>query len=554
MINVEFFSCAGGMAAGFRAAGIEFDIAVDFAPDHCDSYERNIGHRPIAMDVRDTLRLVRAGHLRWDVDLLVADPPCTPWSRAGKRLGTADERDMLEVTCDLIAALRPRRYVIGNIPGLDDNVNLPIVQRVIGGLSRHGYCTADFARLDAADYSVPQHRVRPFWFGHLTGPCIRWPAPTHCDPLALCSHALPGIEPLKPWVTCRQALGHLAPDELGRAVKMRRRNDHGAQKGSVADRPARTVGTSNLSDGNVITTSSKHRALDPDEPSTTITAGGDHGHSARPIVLSRHDQPVHTSEIDSPARSITTQCRAPGHATTITFNDRHAPAGLDAPAPALCAKSRGQGGQVLVMEPHHPPGHIDEPSMTIRAGGGGGANRAMMLNGEPARRKKRPASNKGAQSERTMSPDLPATTVQAREDRKGSGSPVLDWPWPRPATPVTSRPGLAPPGHHDENFAIMSLPDAVVLSKRAACILQGFPDDGTWTICGKTKKARWSQIGQAMPPALAAAVARSVVEQDRGAGDRPANEHESHHERACLCEVTPCPRACHRPDQIAVTA
>lgn len=521
MINLELFSCAGGMAEGFRRAGVQFDVAIDFAPDHCDSYEANLGHRPIAMDVRDTLRLVCAGHLRFDVDLFVADPPCTPWSRAGKRLGTADERDMLEVTCDLIAALRPRRYLIGNVPGLDDMKNLAIVQRVIGGLSRYGYCTADFARLDAADYGVPQHRVRPFWFGHLEGPCVRWTVPTHCDPVGLATHALPGIAPLLPWVTCREALGHLEPDDLGRAVKMRRRGDHGHQKGSVVDRPARVVGTSNLSDGNNL------------------------------AIPSRHDVPVHTSEIDQPARSITTQCRAAGHATTIVLNERHAPAELDAPAPApaptLGAKSRGQGAQVLTMEPHHPPSHADEPAMTIRAGSGGGTNRAMMLEGESARRRKRPASSKGPQSSRTMSPDAPSTTVQARTDRVGSESPVLDWPWTRPATSVTCRPGLPPPGYHDEDFAIMSLPDAVLLSERASAILQGFPE--SWRFCGDTKTARWSQIGQAMPPALAEAVAKAIVEQERGARDWPENAHEPHGERACLCEVTPCPCACHRPDQ-----
>ena len=28
MINLELFSCAGGMALGFRRAGIEFDIGI----------------------------------------------------------------------------------------------------------------------------------------------------------------------------------------------------------------------------------------------------------------------------------------------------------------------------------------------------------------------------------------------------------------------------------------------------------------------------------------------------------------------------------------------
>lgn len=446
MINLELFSCAGGMAEGFRRAGVHFDLAVDFAPDHCDSYEANIGHRPLCMDARDLLRLVRAGHMRLEVDLLVADPPCTPWSRAGKRKGTADERDMLQVTCELIAALRPRRYLIGNVPGLDDGTNLSVVQRHIGGLARHGYCVRDFARLDAADYGVPQHRIRPWWFGHLEGPCIRWPAPTHAAPaqvaIAAAHRALPGhaMPQLLPWVTCRQALGHLEGDELGRPVKMRKRACHGKQLGSVADSPARVVGTSNLSDGNTLS------------------------------LRSRHDEPVHTSELDAPARAITTQCRAPGHATTIVLNDRHTPAtpatpdAPDAPAPTLGAKMRGQ-------------------------------------------------------STRTISPDTPATTIQAREDRVGSGSPVLEWPWTRPSTTVMADPNgrLPPPGHHIEG-SIMSLPGAIILSELAATILQGFPE--SWVFAGKTKKSRWSQIGQAMPIALAHAVAASVRTQDEATRDQ----------------------------------
>lgn len=486
MINLELFSCSGGMAEGFRRAGLRFDIAVDFAADHCDSYERNLGHRPQQLDVRDLLRDVEAGRVRWEVDLLVADPPCTPWSRAGKRLGTGDERDMLEVTCQLIAALRPRRYLIGNVPGLDDMVNLPIVRRHIGGLVSHGYCTADFARLDAADYGVPQHRIRPFWFGHREGPCWRAPSPTHDDPRLVARATLPGIEPLRPWVTCREALGHLTGDDLGRPVRMRKRDCHGKQLGSVADRPARTVGTSNLSDGNTLAMHiDKHAPSDPDAPSKTIGAKS-RGNGACAIAVTRHEQPVHTSEIDAPARAITTQCRAPGHATTL----------------------------VLSFEPHHPPSYIDEPAMTVRAGGGGGANRALQLTPRTDPKKRPP---QGPQSSRVGSPDAPATTVQARENRVGSGSPTLEWPWERPSTTVTSRAGLPPPGHHDESFAIMSLPDAIVLSERAAAILQGFPDDGSWTFCGRTKKARWSQIGQAMPPALAEAVARAIVEQDRAA-------------------------------------
>lgn len=336
-MNLELFCCSGGMTEGFKRAGIRFHVAIDADPDGCDSHERNVGLRPIRIDVRDLIRMARAGW-RPDgaVDLVVADPPCAMWSRAGKRGGTADDRCTLEATAELIGILRPRAYLIGNIPGLDDGVNLPVVQRVIGGLARHGYCTADFARLDAADFGVPQHRVRPFWFGHRGGACIRWPVPTHGDPLEVARPHLPGVEPLKPWVTCRDALAHLPIEELGRPVRVR-------------------------------------------------------------------NKPT--------------------------------------------------------MHPHH----------------------AMLTGDAPAR---------------------VITSVRQDDGR------LLAWPWDRPATTVCAAiDKIAAPGQKSGHLS----PNAVILSEKAAAILQGFPEG--WHFAGSTKTSRWSQIGQAMPPALAAAVARSVAAQ-----------------------------------------
>lgn len=52
-------------------------------------------------------------------------------------------------------------------------------------------------------------------------------------------------------------------------------------------------------------------------------------------------------------------------------------------------------------------------------------------------------------------------------------------------------------------------PNAITLSERAGAILQGFPE--RWVFAGKTKRSRWSMIGQAMPPPLAEAVGRSIL-------------------------------------------
>lgn len=512
VMAIELFPCSGGMAEGFRRAGVTFQWAFDYSKDACNSYEKNLGHRPVHMDVNDLLRLVRGG---WrpmpEIDLLVADPPCTPWSRAGKRRGVDDPRDMLRATVEVIKLLKPHAYLIGNVPGLDDAKSWHHVQRELGHLHKEGYCVLDYLTLDAADYGVPQHRVRPFWFGHLDGPCLMPPERTHGDPVELArALPIPGVRALKPWVTCREALGHLEPHELGRPVKLRYRGCNSHQHGSVPDRPARVVGTSNLSDGNVLLPfdqaeepkrgrqtrqpGRQARASTLDEPAHVLTTrdqSGDGGilitdetqryQTARPRtkdrgVITSHKANHQLRGFDRPAATLTKNTHSDGAMLILDDEDDalrartpaegHAPHEADKPARTVRAASRGQ--EALLTHPRHPVSDADSPSHTVTTKGDG----------------------RGAQG---------ACVVKA----------TPEWPWPRPSTTVTTRAGLAPPGHHPESGSVLSQPGAVVLSEKAAMILQGFPDG--WVLDGKTKRARWEMLGMAMPPGLAEAVGRAIV-------------------------------------------
>jgi len=234
---IEICSCAGGIALGFRRAGIEFDLVVDKDEDACASYSHNLGHAPLCMDLRDLLRLVQGG---WRperrIDLLVADPPCTPWSSAGKRGGLADERDCLRPLLDLVLLLEPRAFLLGNVPGLEYDSAESALADTVGALSYRGYCI-DHITLDAANYGVPQRRIRPFWFAHRGGPCITWPVATHGP--ASAQLALAGTE-VAPWVTCRQALHDLPLDELGKVRRIRPHTMHALLEWPW-DRPATTV-------------------------------------------------------------------------------------------------------------------------------------------------------------------------------------------------------------------------------------------------------------------------------------------------------------------------
>lgn len=390
---IELFGCAGGMAEGFRRAGIQFAASFDADPIACESYEYNLpGHAPILLDVRNLQRITRLfGARAGQLDLVVADPPCTPWSRAGKRQGLADKRDMLGVTVELLEAWRPRCWLIGNVPGLDDSTNALALQRTFTQLARH-YCI-DYASLDAAAYGVPQHRVRPFWFGHPRGSqCIRWPESTHGP--ARRQLQIAGTE-LLPYVTVRDALQHLPRRKLGRPIQLRWKRTRQGHPPSRADHPAGTI-----------------MVAQPNNGGNVLSLGTDH----RP------------SRADRPARTLTRNTHGDG---ALLVNDKH------------------------------PVSQADAPSRGVRASDGGGA----------------------------------------------TGARCVAWPWDRPSTVVTARdevPRYGRNGRHDSQSH-----NAIKLSELAAAILQGFPEN--WQFAGKTKRARWSQIGQAMPPPLAAAVAERIV-------------------------------------------
>lgn len=414
-MNIELFGCSGGMAAGFLKAGIEFDFVVDRDPDACASYKANLGHQPVQGDVYDfysgTLGFVPENatdaHLAGfscrgkDVDLIVADPPCKPWSTAGKRLGLADPNDCMAVTVNIICALRPRTYLIGNVPGLGGVANLAVQRQILTPLLAVGYCTADFQRLDAVNYGVPQFRKRPFWFGHLTGPCLTWPAPTNCDPKQLCTGTLPGLRRLEPWITCRQALSHLPQKAWGSPVILRWAAD------------------------------SDHRA----------------------------------STIDEPAKTQTTNPNSDG---CLVVTNAHPPSYLDQPANVVCAKDYG-GPSCLSLSTNskHPACFPDEPSHTIR---------------------------------------------NHSDDKQ---SAVLVWPYNRPSPTITTKEFIGGAGrpHRGPRGSGQWGVHAIKLSLEARLRLQAFPPG--WVIVGETKKSRSNQVGMAMPPPLAAAVAQAVAAQMR---------------------------------------
>ena len=95
------------------------------------------------------------------VDVVIAGPPCQPWSRAGKQLGSDDEREGLAPTIKTVRYTLPRAVVVENVPGMGSKSNRHHLDRFKRQLRALGYRVTEFM-LNAASFGVPQNRHRIF--------------------------------------------------------------------------------------------------------------------------------------------------------------------------------------------------------------------------------------------------------------------------------------------------------------------------------------------------------------------------------------------------------
>jgi len=91
------------------------------------------------------------------VDILVAGYPCQPFSTAGKRQGTEDERHLWPYIADGIRAMRPRFCFFENVEG---HITLGL-STVISDLAEMGYQTT-WGVFSASEVGAPHQRKRVF--------------------------------------------------------------------------------------------------------------------------------------------------------------------------------------------------------------------------------------------------------------------------------------------------------------------------------------------------------------------------------------------------------
>ena len=195
---VSFFSGAGGLDIGFESAGFKTVADVEIVPMFCETLRRN-GHKNVigplfaAGDMSKPEEVVRElekmGIERDFKGVFHGGPPCQSFSvAANQRFNKAGENfkrtgfnharlgNLLFCYIDVILHFRPETFLIENVDGLlsiDGGVQ---ARRACSILREAGYDVPEPQVVNAADYGVPQKRLRTLIIGSRIGH-FRFPAP-----------------------------------------------------------------------------------------------------------------------------------------------------------------------------------------------------------------------------------------------------------------------------------------------------------------------------------------------------------------------------------------
>lgn len=193
---ISLFTGAGGLDLGFGAAGFETAVAVEMDAMAVSTLKANRDWPILHGDIHEipSAAILGAGKLNeGQADVLIGGPPCQPFSKAGywargDSLRLDDQRaGTLAAYLRVLRDALPRAFLLENVPGLafrSKSEGLDLIRRTIDEINqdRGVDYTVSVAKLNAAEFGVPQVRERVFVIGSRDGNEFRFPAPTHGDP------------------------------------------------------------------------------------------------------------------------------------------------------------------------------------------------------------------------------------------------------------------------------------------------------------------------------------------------------------------------------------
>lgn len=246
---VSLFAGAGGLDLGLSRAGWTCHYASDIDANAVQTLRQNLSaiEPGCIIEQRDVRTLDgdeildRCNLKQGTLGLLAGGPPCQSWSSAGHQRGKDDPRGQLFFDYIRLAKeLQPEFLLIENVRGLvtargSDGEPGSALEEIRCELFKVGYRTT-VSLLNAADYGLPQRRVRLFLIGFRGNLKPEFPVATHED-----QRKQTCIDK-KPWVSmgeCLQSILPPTPEEIIRPSGKMKTELIGVKPGSGVKSPGK---------------------------------------------------------------------------------------------------------------------------------------------------------------------------------------------------------------------------------------------------------------------------------------------------------------------------
>ena len=181
-LAIDLFCGAGGLSLGLERAGFQLVCALDNDEDAIISYNHNNGNHGHIKDIENIDKQYLKRKFKIDtenISLIAGGPPCQGFS-VQRRGDDKDKRNNLVLEfIKLVLEIRPNYFLMENVSGLLSNRGAAVMEKLQIDCVNAGY-NLKIGKLNAANFGVPQNRVRTFLVGHLNwsiGYNYNFPAP-----------------------------------------------------------------------------------------------------------------------------------------------------------------------------------------------------------------------------------------------------------------------------------------------------------------------------------------------------------------------------------------
>ncbi|MBC6995442.1 DNA cytosine methyltransferase [Neolewinella lacunae] len=168
---IDLFAGAGGFGLGFSMAGLRPILSLEKDKFAAETIMFNCQHKVVNDDVLNytTSRSIKK-QVDLNPDVIIGGPPCQGFSVAGSNRSTKfDARNNFPlVFLEWVSVLKPRMFVMENVPGILTTYNergSKIIDSIRHKAFKIGYNVAIW-KLNAANFGVPQRRIRVFIIGY----------------------------------------------------------------------------------------------------------------------------------------------------------------------------------------------------------------------------------------------------------------------------------------------------------------------------------------------------------------------------------------------------